>query len=98
VCKELCDNTGAHFIHPHNDYAVMAGQGTIGMEMLSQCPNLDAIVVPLGGGGMAGGIATYVHAKNSKCKGCLPKCACHPHFIMFQSIVLNRKERMQSKV
>jgi threonine dehydratase len=46
------------FVHPFADEEVMAGQGTIALEMLEQTPDLDAIVVPVGGGGLISGIAT----------------------------------------
>ena len=45
------------FLHPFDDAAVMAGQGTIGLEMLEQVPGLEAVIVPIGGGGLIGGIA-----------------------------------------
>ncbi|PCJ99461.1 MAG: threonine ammonia-lyase [Zetaproteobacteria bacterium] len=48
------------FIHPFDDEYVVAGQGTIGLEMLEQVPDLDVIVVPIGGGGLISGIATAV--------------------------------------
>ncbi|MDQ6619064.1 MAG: threonine ammonia-lyase, biosynthetic [Pseudomonadota bacterium] len=58
---ELCERDGAEFVHPYNDPAVIAGQGTVGMEILRQCQGpLDAIFVPVGGGGLIGGIAAYV--------------------------------------
>jgi threonine dehydratase len=47
--------TGAMMVHPYADAAVIAGQGTIGLELLEQVPDLDAVVVPIGGGGMIGG-------------------------------------------
>jgi threonine dehydratase len=50
------------FIHPFNDPAVIAGQGTLGMEMIEDMPDLDVIVVPIGGGGMIAGVATAVKA------------------------------------
>lgn len=46
------------FIHPFDDEAVVAGQGTLGLEMLEQVPDLDAVVVPIGGGGLIAGVAT----------------------------------------
>lgn len=54
---ELQKKTGAVFIHPFNDEQVIAGQGTIGAEILEQLPQTDAIVVPIGGGGLISGIA-----------------------------------------
>ncbi len=48
------------FIHPFDDADVMAGQGTIGLELLEQVPELEAVVVPIGGGGLIGGIACAI--------------------------------------
>lgn len=50
------------FIHPYDDDAIMAGQGTIALEMLADEPDLDTLVVPIGGGGLIGGIATAAKA------------------------------------
>ena len=52
------------FVHPFDDPAVMAGQGTIGLEMLEQVAGLDAVIVPIGGGGLIGGIACAVKQTN----------------------------------
>ncbi|RHY15304.1 hypothetical protein DYB25_005949 [Aphanomyces astaci] len=52
--------TGGTFVHPYDDPNVIAGQGTIGMELLRQCHDLDVIFVPVGGGGLAAGVAAYV--------------------------------------
>jgi threonine dehydratase len=57
---ELQKQNGSVFIHPFNDYDVMAGQGTIGLEIMEQLPEVDAIIVPVGGGGLIAGIATAV--------------------------------------
>ena len=56
----LCEAEGMTFIHPFDDSIVMAGQGTIGLELLEQVPQLEAVVVPIGGGGMIGGIACAI--------------------------------------
>ncbi|MDO9118101.1 MAG: threonine ammonia-lyase [Nitrospira sp.] len=56
----------AVFIHPFDDDAVIAGQGTIGLELLKQNPALDVIVVPVGGGGLIGGIGCAVKALNPR--------------------------------
>lgn len=52
------------FVHPFEDEEVIAGQGTVGLEILQQCENLDAIVIPIGGGGLISGIATAIKEKN----------------------------------
>jgi threonine dehydratase len=57
---EIAAETGAVYVHPFDDERVMAGQGTIGLELLEQLPELDAIVVPVGGGGLIAGIATVL--------------------------------------
>jgi len=56
------------FIHPFDDIDVIAGQGTIGLEILDQISNLDAIVVPIGGGGLISGISFAVKKLNPSCK------------------------------
>lgn len=56
----LRDVHGYTFVHPFDDPAVIAGQGTIGLELLEQVPNLEAVVVPVGGGGLIGGVACAV--------------------------------------
>jgi len=61
---EVLKETGATFVHPFNDEEVMAGQGTIALEILEELPDVDAIVVPIGGGGLISGIA--VAAKSIK--------------------------------
>ena len=57
---QLRDEKGYTFIHPFNDEDVIAGQGTIALEVIEQLPDLDAIVVPVGGGGLISGIAYTV--------------------------------------
>jgi len=54
------------FVHPFDDDAVIAGQGTIGLEMLQQHPEIEAVVVPIGGGGLIGGIACAIKETNPK--------------------------------
>ncbi len=57
---------GQVFIHPYDDNEVIAGQGTIALEIFTDLPNTDMIVVPVGGGGLIAGIATAAKAKNPK--------------------------------
>ena len=54
---QLRDEHGYTFIHPFNDEDVIAGQGTIGLELLEQLDDIDAVVVPIGGGGLISGVA-----------------------------------------
>jgi threonine dehydratase len=58
----LAEKEGLHFVHPFDDADVIAGQGTIALEMLRQQPSLDTLVIAVGGGGLISGIATAVRA------------------------------------
>lgn len=60
--------TGAEFIHPFDDDDVIAGQGTIALEILEQLPDLDAVIVPIGGGGLVSGIAYTIKTLKPECK------------------------------
>ncbi len=64
----LRDEKGYTFIHPFNDENVIAGQGTIALEIIDQLPNLDAVLVPIGGGGLISGIAYTVKSINPDVK------------------------------
>lgn len=66
--KRLCEENGYTFAHPFNDPLVMAGQGTIGLEILEQLPDVDQIVVPIGGGGLIAGLACAVKHIKPSCK------------------------------
>jgi threonine dehydratase len=57
---------GLTFLHPFDDDAVISGQGTIGLELLEQVPGLEAVVVPIGGGGLIGGVACAIQESNPK--------------------------------
>ncbi|MEO0335084.1 MAG: threonine ammonia-lyase [Pseudomonadota bacterium] len=73
--KELETSKGYFFAHPFHDTKVMAGQGTIGLELFEQVEKLDSVVVPIGGGGLISGIATALKTLNPKIKifGVVPK-------------------------
>jgi threonine dehydratase len=60
--RELAEQTGSVFIHPFDHPDVIAGQGTIGLEIAEQCPQARTIVVPVGGGGLAAGVAVAAGA------------------------------------
>ena len=65
---ELKDKEGYTFIHPFNDPDVIAGQGTIGLEIIEQLPEVDIVVVPIGGGGLISGVAYTIKQINPNCK------------------------------
>ena len=60
--KELEAKQGFVFVHPFDDPAIMAGAGTVGLEMLEDAPDLDTLVIPIGGGGLVSGVATAAKA------------------------------------
>jgi len=62
AAREFADETGAVLVHPFDHPDIVAGQGTCGLEILEQCPDVRTIVVPLGGGGLLAGIATVAKA------------------------------------
>jgi len=64
----LRDEEGYTFIHPFNDEYVIAGQGTIALEIIDQLPDLDAVIVPIGGGGLISGIAYTIKSINPDVK------------------------------
>jgi threonine dehydratase len=59
---ELAEQQGLLFVHPYDDEAIVAGQGTVGLEMLQALPELDTLVIAVGGGGLIAGIATAAKA------------------------------------
>jgi threonine dehydratase len=62
AARERADADGLAFVHPFDDPAVVAGQGTIGLELLEEVPDLAKVLVPVGGGGLASGVAAAVKA------------------------------------
>ena len=68
VAERICRERGATLVPPFNDEQIMAGQGTVGLEMLEQEPDLDAVVVPTSGGGHIGGVSTAVKALSPRTK------------------------------
>lgn len=62
LAEQICADRGATMVPPFNDEDIMAGQGTIGLEVMEQCPDLDMIVVPVSGGGLLGGVSTAIKA------------------------------------
>lgn len=65
---QLQKESGRTFIHPFDDPDVIAGQGTIGLEILDQLPDVDAVLVPVGGGGLISGVAFTIKSLRPECK------------------------------
>ncbi|MCX7801444.1 MAG: threonine/serine dehydratase [Meiothermus ruber] len=68
VVRALAEETGYALIHPFDDLRVMAGQGTQALELLQQVPDLDAVLVAVGGGGLISGIATVIKSLRPACE------------------------------
>ena len=64
----LKEEKGYTFIHPFDDEDVIAGQGTIGLEILDELPDVDAVIVPVGGGGLISGVAFAIKSLRPECK------------------------------
>lgn len=61
TAQEILDRTGATFIHPFDNYGIIAGQATCALEMIQDIPDLDIVMAPVGGGGLLAGTALAVH-------------------------------------
>ncbi|WP_020577186.1 threonine ammonia-lyase [Actinopolymorpha alba] len=68
AAKEYAERTGAVFIHPFDHPDVVAGQGTLGLEILDQCPDVGTVLVAVGGGGLAAGIAAAFAGRGSRAR------------------------------
>ncbi len=60
IAAQICEERSAVMIPPYNDEQILAGQGTAGLEIAEQCPELDTLIVPVSGGGLLGGVSTAV--------------------------------------
>jgi threonine dehydratase len=63
LCHELRDEKGLTLVHPYNDVRIMAGQGTVGLELLRQQPEVDRVLCPIGGGGLISGLGLAIKAR-----------------------------------
>ncbi|MDE5770038.1 MAG: threonine ammonia-lyase [Ruminococcus sp.] len=88
------DENGYTFIHPFDDENVIAGQGTIGLELLEQLPEMDAVIVPVGGGGLISGVAYAIKSLNPNIKVYGVQAAGAPS--MFNSVHDHKIECLES--
>ena len=91
---QLRDEHGYTFIHPFNDEHVIAGQGTIGLEVLDQLSDVEAVVVPIGGGGLISGVAFAIKSLNPNVKVYGVQAAGAPS--MYESIREHHPETLAS--
>ena len=91
---QLRDEEGYTFIHPFNDPDVIAGQGTIALELYEQIPDMDAVIVPIGGGGLISGIAYTIKTLNPNVKVYGVQASGAPS--MLKSIEDSRIEKLDS--
>jgi len=92
--RDYAAANGCVWISPYNDPAIVAGQGTIGPELLEQLHEIDAVLVPVGGGGLASGIAAYLQdvAPTVEIIGCQPEASA----VMFESVKAGEIVEMES--
>ena len=62
AAKAYCEQNQMKFIHPFDDLKIIEGQGTVALEILNELPEIDYVFVPVGGGGLSAGVATYLHS------------------------------------
>jgi threonine dehydratase len=83
------------YVSPYNDYQIVCGQGTVGLELLAAQPDLDAVFVAVGGGGLIGGIGSYIKAINPNIDiiGCWPSNATTFYQALEQGKVIEVEEQ-----
>jgi threonine dehydratase len=86
--KELAAKEGRLFISPYNDEHIVAGHGTIGVEILRELPSIDVVIVPVGGGGLIGGIAIALKSQKSTAKVIGVQSVASP--VMYESLKAGR--------
>jgi threonine dehydratase len=102
AAKEYVAGHDAVFVHPFEDPVVIAGQGTIGLELIDQVPDLDTVLIPIGGGGLASGIALALRAVKPEVRivgvqaaGCLPG---GPGFTIADGIAVKHPGELTSSI
>jgi threonine dehydratase len=106
AARAYADTTGATFVHPFEDERVIAGQATIGLELAEQLPSLATVVVPIGGGGLAAGIATAlretkpdVHIVGVQAAACAPFAGAKEHgFTIAEGIMVKKPGELTSAI
>ncbi len=75
AARQAAESEGKVYVSPYNDPQVIAGQGTIGIELEADLPDLDAVLIAVGGGGLVSGVAAYLKARHPDVQvvGCLPE-------------------------
>ncbi|MEB3702157.1 L-threonine ammonia-lyase [Candidatus Bealeia paramacronuclearis] len=68
AAQKIAHENGYTFIHPYDDPDIIRGQGTIGLEIFEDCPEIDAVIIPIGGGGLSSGISLALKTLNPKIK------------------------------
>ncbi len=93
--KKIAARDNQTFISPYNDPKIIAGQGTIGMELTRQIDNIDSIFIPVGGGGLISGVAAYLKSINDNIQviGCQPKNSA----VMYESVKAGKIVDLESK-
>jgi len=93
--RQTAQTQGLTYIPPYNDPKIIGGQGTIGIELTRQVPDLDCVLVPVGGGGLIAGIAGYLKSENKNIAiiGCQPENSA----VMYESIKAGRILDLESK-
>lgn len=93
--RATAETEGLTFMSAYNDLQVIGGQGTIGLELERQLKSIDAVFVPVGGGGLIGGIAGYLKSRRESIEiiGCQPYNSC----VMYESIKAGRLLDLESK-
>lgn len=92
--RETARKQGLTYIPPYNDHQIIGGQGTIGIELTRQIPDIDCVVVPVGGGGLIAGIAGYLKSADP----CIEILGCQPEnsAVMYASIKAGKILDMES--
>lgn len=93
--RETAEKWGRTYIPPYNDPQIIGGQGTIGIELLRQVPDVDCVLVPVGGGGLIAGIAGYLKSENPSIEiiGCQPENSA----VMYESVKAGQILDLESK-